>query len=210
VTRDAALAARLRRVKGQGQSEVRRYWHTELGFNYRMTNVCAAIGLAQLEHFEAIANRKRAIFDHYRRLLANLPVTLQKPLAGVQAADWLFTLLLPEGTARWRDGVDGIAGDRDAPQLLLRASDADVRQHAELPCFRGCLPAGFKHAELSGNARGGRRARRRCIARGIGATPPKRRPSAGRGRAARDGCGLKVAARHLVGWLLNCDSAWRR
>jgi perosamine synthetase len=103
VTRDAALAARLRRVKGQGQSEVRRYWHTELGFNYRMTNVCAAIGLAQLEHFEAIANRKRAVFDHYRRLLANLPVTLQKPLPGVQAADWLFTLLLAEGTDR--DGV---------------------------------------------------------------------------------------------------------
>ena len=49
ISNDDALAARMRKVKGQGQSLTRRYWHDEIGFNYRMTNICAAIGLAQIE-----------------------------------------------------------------------------------------------------------------------------------------------------------------
>ena len=51
---DDALAARLRKTKGQGQSLTRRYWHEVLGFNYRMTNIAAAIGLAQIERLPAV------------------------------------------------------------------------------------------------------------------------------------------------------------
>src|SRR3954451_7100343 len=47
ITRDDTLAARMRQAKGQGQSLPRRYWHEVLGFNYRMTNIAAAIGVAQ-------------------------------------------------------------------------------------------------------------------------------------------------------------------
>ncbi|MDQ6781234.1 MAG: DegT/DnrJ/EryC1/StrS aminotransferase family protein, partial [Candidatus Eremiobacteraeota bacterium] len=54
ITDDDALAARLRLVKGQGQSLTRRYWHEELGFNYRMTNIAAAIGAAQMERVDDI------------------------------------------------------------------------------------------------------------------------------------------------------------
>lgn len=94
-TDDDSLAARLRLVKGQGQSLTRRYWHVELGFNYRMTNICAAIGLAQMERLSEILLRKRAIAEWYRKHLAAVPVTMQRPAAGVQSSEWLISILLP-------------------------------------------------------------------------------------------------------------------
>lgn len=100
ITNDDALAQRMRRVKGQGQSATRRYWHVELGFNYRMTNICAAIGLAQMERLDAILARKHAIAQLYREKLANLPITLQRKAEGVVGSDWLFSLVLPQDADR--------------------------------------------------------------------------------------------------------------
>lgn len=108
-TKNAALAERLRFLKNQGQDPQRRYWHTELGFNYRMTNICAAIGLAQIERLAAIVARKRAIADLYRGLLGNSPVACQKPNAAVASSEWLFSVLLPEGIER--DRVAGFLAD---------------------------------------------------------------------------------------------------
>jgi perosamine synthetase len=100
VTRSSDLAERLRRVKGQGQSLTRRYWHTELGFNYRMTNICAAIGVAQLERFPQLLARKSAIAVLYNALLADLPVEFQKMAPGLACSEWLVSLLLPRGVDR--------------------------------------------------------------------------------------------------------------
>jgi perosamine synthetase len=100
VARDEALAARMRKVKGQGQSLERRYWHDELGFNYRMTNICAAIGVAQMERIEPILERKREIASIYRSELRNSAVEFQRPIDGVVSSDWLISLLLPSGTDR--------------------------------------------------------------------------------------------------------------
>jgi perosamine synthetase len=95
ITNDDHLGERMRRVKGQGQSATRRYWHTELGFNYRMTNICAAIGFAQMERLDDILARKRAIAALYRDKLADLPIGLQHPADDVVTSEWLFSLLLP-------------------------------------------------------------------------------------------------------------------
>ncbi len=100
VARDAALAARMRKVKGQGQSLDRRYWHDELGFNYRMTNICAAIGVAQMERIASILERKRQIAELYRAGLHNSGVQFQQPIDGVTSSDWLVSLLLPSGADR--------------------------------------------------------------------------------------------------------------
>lgn len=102
IAADNALAQRLRMTKGQGQSLTRRYWHEMLGFNYRMTNIAAAIGLAQIERLDAVLARKRAIGADYRRLLSELPVTFQVRGEAVASSDWLVSLLLPEGTDRER------------------------------------------------------------------------------------------------------------
>ena len=102
ITSNEALARRMRITKGQGQSLTRRYWHDVLGFNYRMTNIAAAIGLAQMERFDAILVRKRAIANQYRQEALNLPVTFQVVDPGVTSSEWLVSLLLPESIDRER------------------------------------------------------------------------------------------------------------
>lgn len=102
VTDDDALAARLRKVKGQGQSLTRRYWHDEMGFNYRMTNICAAIGVAQIERLPEILKRKREIASLYRTSLADVDFTFQKVPDEVRSSEWLVSGLLPAGVDRDR------------------------------------------------------------------------------------------------------------
>ena len=100
VTNDPDLADRLRLFKGQGQSPARRYWHVERGFNYRMTSICAAIGVAQLERLPEIIARKRAIAARYRDLLKDAPVQFQKRAVGLESGEWLVSLLLPKWVDR--------------------------------------------------------------------------------------------------------------
>lgn len=121
VTRDGRLAERLRRVKGQGQSATRRYWHDELGFNYRMTNICAAIGLAQIERADAIIARKREIADFYRAGFADLPVTVQHPAPGVVSSEWLFSILLPPDVDRARVMAEMAAAGVDTRPVFYPA-----------------------------------------------------------------------------------------
>jgi perosamine synthetase len=108
ITDDAQLAALLRKLRGQGQSFERRYWHEVLGFNYRMTNIAAAIGVAQMERLDQSLRRKRELADRYRKLLAGMPVELQQERPGATSSDWLFSLLLPAGVDR-DDAISHIA-----------------------------------------------------------------------------------------------------
>ena len=99
-TTDPALHRRVAIVKGQGMDPDRRYWHVELGFNYRMTNLAAAIGLAQVERLDEILRCKRAIASQYRASLAGRGVTFQAASAAVESSEWLISLLLPRGADR--------------------------------------------------------------------------------------------------------------
>jgi perosamine synthetase len=74
----------------------RRYVHEELGWNFRMSNLQAAVGVAQLERLEEFLRRKRAIGARYTSLLKDLP-ELQLPVAGTDYADnvyWVYGVLL--------------------------------------------------------------------------------------------------------------------
>ncbi len=102
ITNDDSLAEKLRQTKGQGQSLTRRYWHEVLGFNYRMTNIAAAIGTAQMERLPIILERKHALAQQYRTLLISYPVAFQQPLPAVVGSDWLVSILLPHGVDRER------------------------------------------------------------------------------------------------------------
>ena len=66
VTNDKTLSERARHYKGQGLASHREYWHDVIGYNYRMTNVQAALLLGQLEILPEIIEKKRVIFDRYR------------------------------------------------------------------------------------------------------------------------------------------------
>jgi perosamine synthetase len=86
------------RMKGQGLARDRTYWHDIVGYNFRMTNICAAIGLAQLERIEEILMRKVALAKRYDKLLQDLPVETHKaPSDAFLHTYWMYSVLLPEG-----------------------------------------------------------------------------------------------------------------
>ena len=100
VTSDETLHTRLVHFKGQGLAAHRQYWHDVVGYNYRMTNVCAAIGLAQLEQAEEFIARKRAIADRYRRNLAGSRVTFHGEAPEVFHSYWMCSILVSNASDR--------------------------------------------------------------------------------------------------------------
>jgi perosamine synthetase len=105
VTGDAHLADAMRLIKGQGQDPHRRYWHPIVGFNYRMTNIEAALGLAQLEQlptFLAARDRIRHLYEEALDSVAG--VCLPSRDADGKTVCWLYTVLL-DGDRERRDQV---------------------------------------------------------------------------------------------------------
>ena len=105
-TDDDALARRCRFLKDHGMSPERRYFHTELAFNYRMTNLQAALGLAQLEQLETFIAKKRQIMGWYREALAGVPgLTWNPEASGVRNVYWMISVVLGDEIGPTRDEV---------------------------------------------------------------------------------------------------------
>ena len=73
VTRDPDLALRMRMLRDHGMRPERRYWHEEAGYNFRMTNLQASIGCAQLERMDAFLDMRRKVHEAYEAALGGLP-----------------------------------------------------------------------------------------------------------------------------------------
>lgn len=98
VTDDATLAERCRSLRNLCFQAERRFVHEELGWNFRMTNIQAALGVAQLERLDEFVARKRAMGSAYTRLLADVP-GIQLPLANTDYAEniyWVYGLVLDD------------------------------------------------------------------------------------------------------------------
>jgi perosamine synthetase len=93
VTNDETLYDRSYHLKMHGLAKYRQYWHDVLGFNYRMTNICAAIGLAQLEKAEAKIEAKREIAMIYKSCLAELPLQFHNECGDVYHSYWMCSVL---------------------------------------------------------------------------------------------------------------------
>ncbi len=105
LTSRADLAERMALLRDHGMNKARRYWHDELGFNYRMTSLQAAVGVAQLERIEELVAARRRNAAAYRERLADLPVGFPPESARVRSTFWMFNLLLGS-EPRWeRDEV---------------------------------------------------------------------------------------------------------
>ena len=100
VTSDAMLADRLRRYKNQGNAKYREYWNDILGFNYRMTNIQAAIGLAQLEQVEGFIEKKRQIANWYMEELKDYPLEFNKETKDVFHTYWMVSCLVEKADMR--------------------------------------------------------------------------------------------------------------
>ncbi|MEM9990699.1 MAG: LegC family aminotransferase [Bacteroidota bacterium] len=92
VTDDEALAKRAKHLSTQSKVDPLRYFHDEIGFNYRLVNVLAAIGVAQMEQLNTFIAHKKRIDAHYREQLDGVgDIRFQKVEAAVDANCWLFT-----------------------------------------------------------------------------------------------------------------------
>jgi dTDP-4-amino-4,6-dideoxygalactose transaminase len=126
VTDDEELARRARHLTTQAKVPDVGYLHDEIGYNYRLTNVAAGLGLAQLERLSEFVARKRQIAAAYDRAFADTPMTCPPRLTGFESTYWLYSVLLP--TTR----------ERDALLAHLAAADVDARTlwrplHAQPP-----------------------------------------------------------------------------
>jgi perosamine synthetase len=102
--RDAAVAGRARCLRDHGMSPSRRYWHEEVGFNYRMTNLQAAVGVAQMERIEDFLTRKRRLSAAYDRGFDGWPgVALRRSVPWADNVCWLYTLLVTDEAGLGRD-----------------------------------------------------------------------------------------------------------
>lgn len=96
-TNSKALAERMQLLKNHAFSHERHFWHKLLGFNYRMTNIQAAIGLAQTENFERLANRRIENAMLYNSLLGDIEeITLPPGTPGIKNVYWMYGLLLKD------------------------------------------------------------------------------------------------------------------
>lgn len=106
-TNDDAFAARLRLLRGQGMDPQRRYWFPEIGYNYRMTNIAAAIGLAQLERIDVHLRARQTIANRYNERLKNLSDLIILPVSAPWAEHvyWMYTIMLRDEVKRTRDEI---------------------------------------------------------------------------------------------------------
>jgi len=106
VTNNQAWAERAFFLENQGRYANNPYWHSEVAYNYRMTNIQAAIGLAQLERIEEMIAIRRRNAAHYGWRLAGLPgLTLPPDMEWAENVYWMYSVVIEDAFGLARDEV---------------------------------------------------------------------------------------------------------
>ncbi len=143
VSDDAALISRAQYLSTAARQAAAHYEHTEVGYNYRMSNICAAIGVAQLESIEEKVARRRAIFDAYSSRLGKLPgLSFAPEVPERRHTRWLSVVLID---------ADAFGVGPEALRLALEAQNIESRplwkpMHMQ-PVFAGSPRIGGAVAE---------------------------------------------------------------
>ena len=97
VTNNGAIAENARLLRDHGMSKKKKYWHAHIGFNYRMTNIQAALGVAQMKRIEHVIERKRRNAALYNSLLKEFPgLVLPEEAPWARHVYWLYTILIED------------------------------------------------------------------------------------------------------------------
>ena len=143
VSDDAELIAHARKLATQARDPAPHYQHSEIGYNYRMSNLLAAVGRGQLRVLDDRVSRKREIFETYRRLLGDLPGIDFMPEAPWGISNrWLTVITI---------NPDEFGATREDVRLALEAENIESRpvwkpMHLQ-PIYRDCEVVGGSVAE---------------------------------------------------------------
>ena len=142
---DETFIERARYLSQQARQPVAHYEHTEIGYNYRMSNIVAAIGLGQLECLDDRVRRKGEIFDQYQAALGSLPGISFMPEAPYGTSNrWLTVILIDPSV---------FGADREEVRLALERQNIESRpvwkpMHMQ-PVFRASVQSSKLKAQSS-------------------------------------------------------------
>ncbi|MBZ0224283.1 MAG: DegT/DnrJ/EryC1/StrS family aminotransferase [Dokdonella sp.] len=119
VTNDDALFERVLTLSNHGRArgETLQFWPERIGYKYKMSNLQAAIGCAQLERIDELIAGKRRVFEAYKQALADLPLTMNPEPAGTTNGYWMPTIVVDEG----------VPFDRETLLAAFKADNIDGR-----------------------------------------------------------------------------------
>ena len=104
VTNDPDLYEKIKFLRDHAMDPARRYWHTAVGFNYRITNLQAAIGVAQLEKIEEFIAKRRKIFEWYKKYLGKIGgIRLLEEREETKSVYWMICLEVESFTEEKRE-----------------------------------------------------------------------------------------------------------
>jgi len=119
VSEDESFIDHARFLSTQARDPYTHYEHSEIGYNYRMSNIVAAIGRGQLRILDERVKAKRAIFDYYQKALCNIPGIEFMPEASYgKCTRWLTVLLV---------NPEKFGADRETIRLALEAENIEAR-----------------------------------------------------------------------------------
>ncbi len=138
VTDDDSVAKQVRHLATQAREPVAHYEHRTVGYNYRLSNLLAAVGRGQLQRLPRLIEARKATFDHYRAALGDLPGVSFLPVADYGVPNWWLTCLLID--------AEKFGATRD--QILAGLARADIEgrptwkpMHLQ-PAYQDCVMRG--------------------------------------------------------------------
>jgi perosamine synthetase len=152
VTNDDALHEKVLTLSNHGRArgQTKQFWPDLVGFKYKMSNIQAALGCAQLERIGELVEGKRRIFETYKRLLGQLPLTLNPEHDGTTNGYWMPTIVIDKGlnigaeallAALRAEGIDARVFFHPLSTLGLIEKRHEAPCSADLPCRAINLPS---------------------------------------------------------------------
>jgi perosamine synthetase len=145
-TNDTDLAAEIRDLRDHAMSSDKRYWHERMGFNYRMTNLQAALGCAQLEEIETFLDMRRQLYNGYVQRLADTPgLRLNREEEGTTNSYWMICAEIADGDAAKRDQICAalLARGVDTRPYFYPMSEMPYFESATTPVAHSIAERGF-------------------------------------------------------------------
>jgi len=133
VTNDEALFGKVLTLSNHGRArgQSKQFWPDAIGFKYKLSNIQAALGCAQMERLDELLAGKRRVFEHYANALRGLPLRMNPEPAGTCNGYWMPSIVVDEG----------VPFDREQLLQAFRAADIDARVFfwplSLLPMFSG-------------------------------------------------------------------------